>query len=188
MLGLAAGCVAVGLFPVPAIRAMVPMLQSVTRLPEASVSAAVAAAAGPLWMLTVGAGIVLVCALALALVRRRLLASRPVEATVTWDCGYARPSARMQYTASSYAQPLTALFRLLLGTKTRAALPVGLFPRRATFHTHTPDTFREGLYRPAFAGVERILDRLRVLQHGRIQLYVLYIVVTLIVLMVWKLG
>ena len=94
----------------------------------------------------------------------------------------------MQYTASSYAQPLTALFRLLLGTKTRATLPAGLFPHRATFHTHTPDTFREGVYRPAFAGVERFLDRLRVVQHGRIQLYVLYIVVTLIALMVWKLG
>jgi len=56
MLALAAGCIAVGLLPVPAIHAMVPTLLSVTGLPEASVSAAVAAAAGPLWMLTVGAG------------------------------------------------------------------------------------------------------------------------------------
>ena len=48
--------------------------------------------------------------------------------------------------------------------------------------------FRESVFRPVFAGVERALDRLRALQHGRIQLYVLYIVLTLIALMVWKLG
>ena len=30
--------------------------------------------------------------------------------TVTWDCGYAQPTPRMQYTASSFAQPLTDLF------------------------------------------------------------------------------
>jgi hypothetical protein len=33
-----------------------------------------------------------------------------------------------------------------------------------------------------------VLDQLRVLQQGRIQVYVLYIVLTLIALMVWKLG
>jgi hypothetical protein len=94
----------------------------------------------------------------------------------------------MQYTASSYAQPLTDLFRLILRTRTKSAAPAGLFPSGATLSTHTPDVFREAVFQPVFAGIERALDRLRVLQHGRIQLYVLYIVLTLIALMVWKLG
>jgi hypothetical protein len=53
--------------------------------------------------------------------------------------------------------------------------------------TETPDVFREGVFRPAFVGIRRALDRLRILQHGRIQLYVLYVVLTLVALMVWTL-
>jgi hydrogenase-4 component B len=93
----------------------------------------------------------------------------------------------MQYTASSFAQPLTALFRPVLRTRMRLTPPAGLFPARGALATETPDTFREALFRPAFAAVERALGRLRLLQHGRIQLYVLYIVATLIALMVWRL-
>jgi hypothetical protein len=111
-----------------------------------------------------------------------------VEETVTWDCGYARPTARMQYTASSFAQPLTTLFLAVLGTRTRLLPPQGPFPLRAALVTETPDVFRAALFHPAFAAIERALARLRVLQHGRIQLYVLYIVLTLIALMLWKLG
>jgi len=93
----------------------------------------------------------------------------------------------MQYTASSFAQPLTYLFRGLLGSHAAVSAPVGLFPREARLHTHTPDPFRERLFRPVFATVAAALERLRVLQHGRTQLYVLSIVLTLIGLMVWKL-
>jgi formate hydrogenlyase subunit 3/multisubunit Na+/H+ antiporter MnhD subunit len=188
MLVLAGGCVGVGLFPFLALRAIAPALLLVTRQPKAVVASVLSGAEGPLWMITLAAGVFLTCVLVLTLVRRRLLAGRLVEETGTWDCGYARPDARMQYTASSYAQPLTSLFRLVLRTRTRLVPPTGLFPRRAALFTDTPDPFREAVFQPAFAGIKRGLDRLRVLQHGRIQLYVLYIVLALIVLMVWKLG
>ena len=187
MLALAAGCVAVGLFPFVALRALTPALVVVTRQPEAVAAAALAGAGDALRMVTVGAVIFLLGVLTLGLVRRRLLAGRPVEETVTWDCGYALPTARMQYTASSFAQPVTHLFRVVLCTRSRLAPPVGPFPRGAALATHTPDVFRESVFRPVFAGFERTLDRLRILQHGRIQLYVLYIVLTLIAVVVWKL-
>jgi hypothetical protein len=93
----------------------------------------------------------------------------------------------MQYTASSFAQPLTYLFRGLLRSDAAVLAPGGLFPREARLHTHTPDPFRERLFRPAFGAVAGALERLRVLQHGRTQLYVLAIVLTLIALVVWKL-
>jgi hypothetical protein len=46
--------------------------------------------------------------------------------------------------------------------------------------------FGEGVYRPAFKGSEWTLARLRWLQRGQIQLYVLYIALTLLVLLVWN--
>ena len=48
----------------------------------------------------------------------------------------------MQYTASSFAQPLTQLFRLFLQPHDEIHPPQGLFPKRAALHTHTPDLFR----------------------------------------------
>ena len=111
-----------------------------------------------------------------------------MDLATTWDCGYGQPGPRMQYTASSFAQPLTDLFRPLLGTRPTASLPQGLFPRAASFSTDTPDLYRERLYRPIFGGIARTLSAFRWLQHGRVQLYVLYIGLTLLVLLVWKLG
>ena len=55
------------------------------------------------------------------------------------------------------------------------------------FSTRTPDVFNESLYRPVFTGVGNLLSRVRQLQHGRIQLYVLYIVLTLLALLLWRL-
>jgi hypothetical protein len=120
-------------------------------------------------------------------VRRAALAGKPLAAGPTWDCGYALPSPRMQYTASSFAQPLTTLFAPLLGTRRRASPPSGFFPQAAFFETTTPDFYRERLYAPLFASVQKGLSAFRWLQHGRVQLYVLYIALALLVLLVWKL-
>ena len=74
-----------------------------------------------------------------------------MEESVTWGCGYARPTARMQYTASSFAQPLTDLFRLLLGTQDKSCAAARAFSRRKPrLQTETPDISREEMYRPMF--------------------------------------
>jgi len=184
---LAAACIVIGLFPAVAIRVVLPSLQLLAREFAPLAAAAFADMGDTVGMVGAGA-LLLVAGICLAaLARRRLLRGRAVEATVTWDCGYARPTARMQYTASSFAQPLTSLFRLVLRTETHARPLVGLFPREAALVTETPDAFREAFFRPAFAAIARTLERFRLLQHGRIQFYVLYVVVTLIALIAWKL-
>ena len=122
-------------------------------------------------------------------VRRRLLAGRRVERAVTWDCGYAAPTPRMQYTASSFARPLVQLFRLFLQPRDEIHPPRGLFPQQACLHTHTPDLFRRYVYEPAVpAALPGLASKLHWLQEGRIQIYVLYIAVTILVLLIWKLG
>ena len=133
----------------------------------------------------IGAGVFLLLLLELMLVRRGLLADRRVDESVTWGCGYAQPTPRMQYTASSFAQPLMDLFRPLLGTRKKVVPPRGYFPVEATLKTVTLDISREEMYRPMFRRVNEWLSQLRWLQHGKVQLYVLYIAVTLIVLLVW---
>ena len=140
-----------------------------------------------LWMITAGAVSILILALLLALVRSRLLAGRVVTESVTWDCGYAAPTARMQYTSSSFAEPITRLFRTFLRTCRRCSPPTELFPTSSSFASETPDLFSKYVYRPLFSLVDNLLSRFRWLQHGRLNLYVLYIVLALLALLGWKL-
>lgn len=121
-------------------------------------------------------------------IRRRLLCGRVVEQAVTWDCGYAAPKPRMQYTASSFTRPLTILFRLFLQPRDDIQPPQGLFPKHASLRTNTPDLFRRSVYEPLFFGIAWLASKLRWLQEGRIQVYVLYIALTILVLLIWKLG
>ncbi|MGD0138835.1 MAG: proton-conducting transporter membrane subunit [Tepidisphaeraceae bacterium] len=188
MVLLAAACALIGLCAPLALRPLAGVLLLVCGLAPQTITEQLAGAADLLRFVIAGSAAMLVLAAALAWLRRRLLAGRKVAQTVTWDCGYAQPSARMQYTASSFAQPLMTLFAPLLRTRRTLAAPEGYFPSSASLTTATPDAARIAVFEPAFSGVGWVLARLRWLQHGRIQLYVLYIALTLLVLLVWKLG
>jgi hydrogenase-4 component B len=188
MLVLAAGCVVIGLLAPLAVSLVLPGSAVVARVPLREMQALVAPITEALTHVAYCAFAFLVMAMTLGALRRWLVRRRPVAASVTWDCGYARPSRRMQYTASSFAQPLTDLFQVVLRTRRDLVAPTGLFPSDASFATHTADVFSAGVYEPLFTGVNRGLSALRWLQHGRVHLYVLYIAVTLLVLLVWKLG
>ena len=185
---LAAGCAAVGLLPFLAVRGLRPAAEAAAGLPAGSFETAFGAAEAPLTTAAIVAGVFLALAGGLAILRRRRLPPRKVEEALTWDCGYARPTARMQYTASSFAKPLTTFFRLVLRTRRTLVPPRGLFPREASLHTETGDVCRETAFEPLFAAVEAWSVRLRVLQQGRIQVYVLYIVATLVILLAWEAG
>ena len=122
---------------------------------------------------------------ALAWARGRLLAGRDRRTGVTWDCGYERPTSRMQYTASSFGDPVREMFVALLPARRRVVPPEGHFPARASFQSEIVRPFQERVYGPAFGALSRGISRLRWLHHGRVQLYVLYIVVTLILMLSW---
>ncbi len=188
MVVLAAACVLIGLLSPLVVAALTPVIECVTGLPAGTVRGVMAGATGSLAAFT-GAALVLLAAIAvLAYWRRWLLSGRDVQSGLTWDCGYAQPSARMQYTAASFAQPLTDLFGMFLQSRVRFETLAEVFPRRASFHSETPDPCTTRLYAPVFMRIERGLSALRWLQHGEVHLYVLYIAVTLLVLLVWKLG
>ena len=137
-----------------------------------------------LMWISVGSLIFLSLLLLLAFLRLTLLQRRPAEKTTTWDCGFAKPTARMQYTASSFAQPITNMFRRALDTRTHGALPAELFPKSASFSTHTDDTAQRYFFAPLFRWVDRAMACLRWIQEGRVQIYVLYITVILLILLI----
>lgn len=190
MLVLAGLCLAAGLTAGFMVRWMEPAVAMVSGL-----SSGIPAGAGmngpgsPFSLALYAVSILLILlVLLLAAVRRRLLAGRALRETVTWDCGYAAPSANMQYTATGYAQPLTHGAQAILRPHREIQPPQGVFPVAASFHSETPDVAQERLFRPLFKVAAALLGRLRWMQQGRVHLYVLYIVVTLMVLLAWALN
>jgi hydrogenase-4 component B len=104
-------------------------------------------------------------------VRRRGVTRAP-----TWNCGYATPTARMQYTAGSFADIITGWFAWILRPRQDFHRPAGPLPLHASHSTHTPETVLERIVEPAGRAVLAVSAAARRLQHGRLQAYVLYLV------------
>ena len=185
MILLAAGCFGIGILAPWVIGFMGGVVEFVA---GSSAANQLLGASPALKSFVLGAAVLFVLIALLAALRKALLAGRPVGAAPTWDCGYARPAATMQYTASSFAQPLTDLFGQLLRTSRHATLPSGLFPAKASLTTETPDVCREEVFQPVFSSIDWGLSKLRRIQTGHVHLYVLYIALTLVVLLAWKIA
>jgi hydrogenase-4 component B len=113
------------------------------------------------------------------------LRPRDAAGVVTWSCGYAQPTARMQYTASSFAQMLVSLFRLALRPRTHRPELYGMFPRATRFESHVDDVVLDRQIMPFARVAEQWFGRLRGLQQGVTQHYILSILITVIALLAW---
>ncbi|MBI2195204.1 MAG: oxidoreductase [Planctomycetes bacterium] len=184
---LAISCAAIGLLAPRVVRAMSPAIATIAGLTPGRCRDLLTPGTGSLALVVTASVVFLVLVLLLAVLRRALLAGRTVSETGTWDCGYARPTPRMQYSASSFAQPLTDLFGPVLRTERRGSPPRGYFPDDAAFATKTRDVWREELWRRVFAAAEWVLSKFAWLQQGRVHLYILYIALTLLALLIWGL-
>ena len=103
---------------------------------------------------------------------------------LTWDCGYVLPTARMQYTAGSFAGIITEWFAWILRPVRHEHRPEVTFPVGASFTGHTPETVLEHIVAPVGDVVMRISRAARNLQHGRLQSYLLYLLIGLAALAV----
>jgi formate hydrogenlyase subunit 3/multisubunit Na+/H+ antiporter MnhD subunit len=185
MILLAALCVIVGVAPLLILPLLRPVVTGVAGLPAGTIASELDRIAAPFLLVTAVAGVTATIFALLYVWRRRILAKRGVSRAVTWDCGYSQPSARMQYTASSFVQPLVDQNTWLLQTRVEQQLPEGYFPQTAGFRSHLVDRFLEKVWKPLLAGAAWLFRQLQWMQRGRISLYILYIAVALLALLFW---
>jgi len=151
-----------------------------------TVSAELAIVTGPLAVaVLVFAFLVVVTALAWVL-RARRLAGAFLRRGPVWGCGYLFPSPKMQYTASSFVQPLTTQFNLLIRNRETLVPPQGYFPANSSYASDSGDPALRLLFVPTFRWFDRVVARLNVIQHGHIHVYILYVAATLIALLIWE--
>lgn len=134
------------------------------------------------WITIVAGGL-----MAAVLLVRALVRTARVPKVLTWDCGYAASSPRVQYTSSSFAESLVSLFRWVLRPRRHAPHVEGLFPGRTRFESRVDDVVLDGMLTPAAKRAEKSLGRFRILQQGSSQRYVLYVLLTMVGLLLWTL-
>ncbi|MEX0775069.1 MAG: proton-conducting transporter membrane subunit [Phycisphaeraceae bacterium] len=179
MLVLAAGCVTIGLAPRLVASILDRAIANWWSPPHGDVPSL-----GTLVPLgAVGAMAMALLALIGALLIGLMLRTRRPGRAGTWDCGYASPTPRMQYTASSFAQTIVALFNWVLRPHLHRPCVQGPFPLPTQMHSHVDDAVLDRFLVPAGRSVQRWFGYLRRFQQGLTQHYVLYILVTVILML-----
>jgi formate hydrogenlyase subunit 3/multisubunit Na+/H+ antiporter MnhD subunit len=183
---LGAACVIIAVLPGVVLGTIAGVVNLVVGMPANEFEQQLASADSPvgaLAALNVGLWV------ALGIVTALLAALRRRESSATdgtWGCGYARPTARMQYTGGSFVEFLVMrTFPRLLRPRRALSEPHGLFPSDAAFASESPDPLTERVYVPFFARWAARFSRLRWVQQGKIHLYVIYILVVLVAALAW---
>ena len=183
---LAAACLVLALLPGVALDGVAQALLQLQGSPHAATSPALQQTRE--FLVSVGAfnawlwgAIGMVSALLAVLARASTCA-----AGATWGCGYARPTARMQYTGQSFAEMSSQrLLPRFLRPRNSLQAPAGLFPTRSAFASDSPDPLSETVYEPLFARGARRCAQLRILQQGQVNIYLTYIGLAVVLAFAW---
>jgi hydrogenase-4 component B len=194
MLLAALTCLGLGVLPTFMIRWMDPIAEEL-------VSGTIAASAsgfGWMWLTPIAAErasysapIVFLGILSVVVTAYLLLHTRPgaIRRVPLWDCGFEKVTNRMQYTATSFAMPLRRIFGYLFNIKEHVRqLPPAThpsFPERLHYHLKVRDRFWGWLYQPVVGASFWISRRIGRMQHGHIQVYLIYSFVTIVVLLIF---
>ncbi|MEV5408780.1 proton-conducting transporter membrane subunit [Thermopolyspora sp. NPDC052614] len=119
------------------------------------------------------AGVVLVLALL-----RAFAARRARRAARLWDCGAGPMTARMEYTATSFAEPLGRVFDDVLEPESDIDVtPLkesAYLVERVRFHARVPDRVERRLYEPVLAAVAAVGRAAPRLANGSVHRYLAY--------------
>jgi hydrogenase-4 component B len=106
----------------------------------------------------------------------------------TWGCGRIGQTARMEYTATAFAEPLRRVFSEIY--RPMKELTVDFHPgskyfvRSIEYRSGITPWFEQSLYRPFLTSATFLAQQVRRLQAGSLHLYLLYIAVVLTLLLV----
>jgi len=184
MLWLAAGCVALGLFPAQVVAALEQVTGELFGYPLDRPLA-------PWWLLAplsdreVSYGplvflLATVAVIAVTAVVVRALYHQRVRRSAAWDCGFARLDARMQDTAEGFGQPIRHIFQPFFRIERELPTPFDTDPR---YRVTVGDRIWRGVYAPLGSLVQRVANAVAYLQRGRIADYLMYSFLTLVALL-----
>jgi NADH:ubiquinone oxidoreductase subunit 5 (subunit L)/multisubunit Na+/H+ antiporter MnhA subunit len=172
---LAAGCICIGILPGLLLRPLVSLVQVL--IPGAGVPEETLSIARIIPWIAV---IILGTGAAVAFLKHR---ERMVR---TWACGLPALSSRMQYTSTVFSKPIRFVFaRAYRPDRKVEQIPADqpYFPMSISYQSVRTTSYEKALYRPFVELIVSMAHRLRRLQTGNIQVYLLYIFLALVSLL-----
>ena len=107
----------------------------------------------------------------------------------TWDCGFGSLNERMEYTPTSLSQPIRAVFKVFFRPHNKTEKEsFGENPyllKTVKIETAIKNMFEVMLYDPIVSSFIFFFDKVRRLQTGKINAYLLYIMITLVLLLLF---
>jgi len=176
-------CLAIGLAPQLAQRLVSPALA--VFMPSMALTYDPAGYGAILSRLSLLAVLLLLVVLMVTLFWRWRLRQSEVTSASTWGCGYQRPTARMEYTATAFSELAVSVFNGIIRQRVERPALKGVFPAEARCVDLPTETVLERIIVPLFNLAGLSFAFLRRLQHGQMHVYMLYIFVTLFILMLW---
>jgi formate hydrogenlyase subunit 3/multisubunit Na+/H+ antiporter MnhD subunit len=183
-MGLAAlACVALAALPTAAaqpsgrVLQLLPTVRNSPPIGGDAVTLRLSGIAGSMSPLVIGLSVVVACLGGWALTRRWRRVSMP-RPTPLWNCGGQPLTSRMEYTATSFAEPLTRVFEDVLRPEQDVEVthlaPSGYLIGSMSFRQHVSDRIEARLYPPLLAAVRAVADTVRRLQDGSVHRYLAY--------------
>jgi len=192
MLALAAACVALGLGPTLVVPAFGSVAASLLRTaPQATggnwLTLRVSGEFASLSTMAIAGA--LAVSLLVPLVAFRLVgASRRTRAYETWGCGRIMQTARMEYTATAFANPFKRVFDFFYRPTKRLDIEFHpesrFFVERIEYENPTRSIFDDWLYRPALDLLHSGARAVGALQSGSANQYLAYILAALLLMLV----
>jgi hypothetical protein len=112
----------------------------------------------------------------------------PVRVAEAWGCGRELQTARMEYTATSFGEPLTRVFEDVLAPSHDVDIShvaeSRYYVEAATVHTSTDDGFERRLYAPAQRALRRFGTAARSVPNGSVHRYLAFGLVALVLVLV----
>jgi hydrogenase-4 component B len=194
---LVAACVFLGLFPTVFLRILDPLTQQLTGLqisPQLTLANGLVLSGvnqnggtvSTLGIAALGVGLLFIpFALWLVLGQKTKTRIGP-----TWDCGLKGLTPRMEYTATGFSKPIRMIFKALFRPRREVQREYDFSPYFTTsirFEAHVEEVFETRIYRPLQRQVLRLSRRMRALQAGSLQAYLIYIFITLLLLLIFAL-
>ena len=189
---LALACVALGLAPFVVVPALGRVLAGLGGLPDTHpaftlklslVTPGGASRVSPA-LLAVGA-LIIIGLIPLAL--RALRANRKLRVGDSWGCGRIGQTPRMEYTATSFAEPLRRVFAELY--RPTKELTIDFHPESKYFvqsieyKSEITPWFEKYVYAPCLWLVRLLAANVRRLQSGSLNLYLVYVAIALVILL-----
>ncbi|MBP7462806.1 MAG: NADH-quinone oxidoreductase subunit E [Bacteroidales bacterium] len=126
--------------------------------------------------ISLAAGVFVLVAVALLVLRYYYLKRKTVRTGPIWGCGYTAATPKLQYTATSYADNYHKLAKPLIrnNVHSESITDDEIFPPAKSFETHSEDVFKTRLTDAPVNRVLELLKKIAVMQTGQIQHYILY--------------